>query len=112
MANHEGSAWKMEVDGVLEMLQRSENLHDAKYWYYIGDGDTKTFKAILDKQPYGEQIIKKKNVFYMLKKNISQQQRSKEITNTTKKEKAKRCTNSCKNKIEREISVKKRSVNK
>ena len=76
MANHEGSAWKMEVAGVLEMFQPSVNLHDAKYWYYIGDGDTKPFKSILDKQPYGEQMIKKKNEFFMLiKKEYIEEQK-------------------------------------
>jgi len=65
----EGSAGKMEVDGVIEMFLRSENLHDVRYRYYIGDGDTKTFKALLDKQPYGEKFtVKKKNVFYTLKR--------------------------------------------
>jgi len=34
-ANHEGSAGKMEVDGVLEMFQRSVELHNVYYKYYI-----------------------------------------------------------------------------
>ncbi|XP_066596972.1 uncharacterized protein [Prorops nasuta] len=46
LVNHEGSAGKMEVDGVIEMFQRSVNLHNVKYANYIGDGDSKTFKAI------------------------------------------------------------------
>lgn len=52
-ANHEGSAGKMEVDVVIEMFQRSESLHELKYENYVGDGDSKTFKAILNSQPYG-----------------------------------------------------------
>lgn len=52
--NHDGSAGKMEVDAIIEMFQRSEKLFGIKYCNYVGDGDTKTFKAILDKQPYGE----------------------------------------------------------
>jgi len=38
----------MEVDAVIEMFQRSEALHGLKYANYIGDGDSKTFKGILD----------------------------------------------------------------
>ena len=34
-------------------------------------------------------LLKKKNVFYVLKKNTSKSKRSKEITNTTEKEKQK-----------------------
>ena len=47
-------------------------------------------------------LLKEKNVVHMLKKNISKSKRCKEVTNTTKKGKAKR----------KEISVKKRLVNK
>ncbi|XP_011873476.1 PREDICTED: uncharacterized protein LOC105565135 [Vollenhovia emeryi] len=43
-SNHEGSAGRMEVDGVLKMFQRSEELHNVKYANYVGDGDSKTFK--------------------------------------------------------------------
>jgi len=53
-ANHESSAGKMEVDGVLEMFQRSVELHNVYYKYYIGDGDTKTFKSLKDAEPYDE----------------------------------------------------------
>ena len=42
--NHEGSSGKMEVDGILEMFSRSEELHKIKYKYYVGDGDSKIFK--------------------------------------------------------------------
>lgn len=59
--NHSGSAGKMEVDGIIEMFTRSEELHDAKYATYIGDGDTKTFKSLLDKQPYGDELIVRKS---------------------------------------------------
>ncbi|KAG8231176.1 hypothetical protein J437_LFUL007936 [Ladona fulva] len=52
--NHDGSAGKMEVDTVLEMFQRSEKLFGVRYGNYVSDGDAKTFKAILDWQPYSE----------------------------------------------------------
>lgn len=59
-ANHQGSAGKMEVDAVKEMFSRSVELLGIKYEHYIGDGDTKTFKAILDMNPYKDLIVKKK----------------------------------------------------
>lgn len=59
--NHSGSAGKMEVDGILEMFARSMELHDVKYATYIGDGDTKTFKSLLDKHPYGDELIVRKS---------------------------------------------------
>ena len=59
--NHSGSSGKMEVDGILEMFTRSDELHDAQYATYIGDGDTKTFKSLLDKHPYGDELIVRKS---------------------------------------------------
>ncbi|KZC10036.1 hypothetical protein WN55_01787 [Dufourea novaeangliae] len=52
------------------MFQRSEKLFGVKYCNYVGDGDTKTFKAILDKQPYGEdfKIIKSECVIHVEKR--------------------------------------------
>ncbi|XP_014487565.1 PREDICTED: uncharacterized protein LOC106751237, partial [Dinoponera quadriceps] len=34
----------------------------VKYVSYIGDDDSKTYKGIVDAQPYGDQIVKKKSV--------------------------------------------------
>ncbi|CAK9829653.1 hypothetical protein ANTRET_LOCUS6952 [Anthophora retusa] len=59
--NHSGSLGKMEVDAVVEMFLRSEELHGARYSNYIGDGDAKTFKAIFDIEPYGHEFKTKKN---------------------------------------------------
>lgn len=55
-ANHEGSSAKMEVDGILEMFRRSKEKHGVLYTTYIGDGDCKTFKGIIDGRPYGDEI--------------------------------------------------------
>uniref|UniRef100_A0ABD2VXP0 Mutator-like transposase domain-containing protein n=1 Tax=Trichogramma kaykai TaxID=54128 RepID=A0ABD2VXP0_9HYME len=59
-ANHEGSAGKMEVDCVVEMFMRSIEKFDVRYGYYIGDGDSKTFKMLLDTSPYGDSFEVKK----------------------------------------------------
>lgn len=69
-ANHEGSAGKMEVDAVIEMFHRSERLHKVKYAQYIGDGDCKTFKGILDAQPYENFIIRKKECIDHIQKRM------------------------------------------
>jgi len=38
----------MEVDGAVEMFARSQELHGLKYSNYVGDGDSKTFKGIVE----------------------------------------------------------------
>lgn len=50
--NHESSSGKMEVDSVQEMSSRSEEKFGVKYGNYIGDGDSKTCKGILELNPY------------------------------------------------------------
>ncbi|GFX49207.1 uncharacterized protein TNCV_772561 [Trichonephila clavipes] len=52
--NYSGSAGKMEVDGMLRIFNRSEKLYNLKYSNYIGDGDTKTFNALSENKPYGD----------------------------------------------------------
>ncbi|XP_036148684.1 uncharacterized protein LOC118647819 [Monomorium pharaonis] len=54
---HEGNAGKMEVDGAVEMFARSEELHGVKYTSYIGDGDCKTYKGIVESRPYGDDVL-------------------------------------------------------
>lgn len=42
------------------MFQRSMDLYGVKYVNYIGDGDSKTFKSIMDKGPYENFVVLKK----------------------------------------------------
>lgn len=65
--NHTGSARKMEIDAVKEIFSRSIEKHNVRYAKYIGDGDSHTFKGILDLNPYGNELIvqKKKCVGHM-----------------------------------------------
>jgi len=51
----------MQVEAIKEMFLRSEEKFGVKYSDYIGDGNLKTFKAILDVQPYGEECIVRKS---------------------------------------------------
>jgi hypothetical protein len=68
--NHEGSAGKMEADGMLRIFKRSENERGVRYVKYIGDGDAKTFKCISDDKPYGPDVCieKKECVGHVQKK--------------------------------------------
>lgn len=52
--NHSGSAGKMELVGMTRMFQRSETKYDVKYVSYIGDGDARTYSAVVSAQPYGK----------------------------------------------------------
>lgn len=68
--NHNGSAGRMEVDAVVEMFQRSEDLYGVKYKNYVGDGDSKTYKSVVEKKPYGDDflIVKKECVGHVQKR--------------------------------------------
>ncbi|CAB3225803.1 unnamed protein product [Arctia plantaginis] len=69
-ANHEGSSGKMEVNAVVEMFQRSEDLYGVKYSNYIGDGDSKTFKGIVDSKPYENFDVHKKECIDHVQKRM------------------------------------------
>lgn len=69
-ANHEGSSGKMEVDAIVEMFCRSEELHDLKYCNYVGDGDSKTFKGILDCKPNDDFTVCKKECIDHVQKRM------------------------------------------
>jgi len=60
----------MEVDAVVEMFQRSQTLHDVKYANYIGDGDSKTFKGIVDAKPYEDFTVLKKECIDHVQKRM------------------------------------------
>ncbi|KYN18105.1 hypothetical protein ALC57_09615 [Trachymyrmex cornetzi] len=58
-----------EVDGIVEMFIRSENIHDVKYKYHIGDRDSKSYKNIVDADPYEEtKVVKKECVNHVSKR--------------------------------------------
>lgn len=55
--NYSGSAGKMEIDVVVEMYRALVEKHGVKYIKYIGKGNSKTFKGIIDSKPYGNDIV-------------------------------------------------------
>ncbi|GFX93176.1 uncharacterized protein TNCV_4760551 [Trichonephila clavipes] len=46
----------MEVCGMQKSFFRSEQKHGLKYQRYIGDGDSKTFLSIAEKEPHGDSV--------------------------------------------------------
>jgi len=91
-ANHDGSAGKMEVDAIKEMFERSEDLHDAKYVGYIGDGDTKTYKALVEMELYGPEcpIQKHECILHVKKRMFRRCKEAKKILTSRKKESKKK----------------------
>lgn len=70
-ANHEGSSGKMEVNGISEMFKRSVQRYGVKYVRYIGDGDSKTHKNLIDDKPYnGDPEVEKQECVLHVKKRM------------------------------------------
>ena len=57
--NHTGSAGTIEVVGLKRIFHRSECLHNLRYTFYVGDGDTKSFDKISKSNPYPGHTITK-----------------------------------------------------
>jgi len=60
--NHEGSAGMMEVTGMKRIFLRSPQ-RGVRYSQYIRDGDAKTFSAVVESKPYGNDLIPQKVLF-------------------------------------------------
>ncbi|GFW61960.1 uncharacterized protein TNCV_4669851 [Trichonephila clavipes] len=58
-ANYFGNSGRMEVEGALRIFNRSEVLHNLRYTQYLGDGDSKAYKAVLESKPYKDVNIEK-----------------------------------------------------
>ena len=52
--NHTGSAAAMEPVGAVRIFQRSEMKRGLRYTKYLGDGDSSSFKKVMEYKPYGE----------------------------------------------------------
>ena len=55
-ANHTGASGNMEVSAMKQMFQNSDK-KGVKFRNYIGDGDSKTYGAIVESKPYGENYV-------------------------------------------------------
>lgn len=58
--NHTGSSGAMEATGVVRIFERSLKRGGVKYKTYIGDGDSKTYPALVKAKPYGDNLIPEK----------------------------------------------------
>lgn len=63
--NHEGSAGMMEVTGMKRIFLRSPQ-RNVRYCKYIGDGDAKTYSAVVESKPYGDDLIPEKVLFVFI----------------------------------------------
>ncbi|GFW99565.1 uncharacterized protein TNCV_3417981 [Trichonephila clavipes] len=58
-ASYFGNSEGMEVEGALRTFHRSKVLHNLQYTQYLGDGDSKPYKAVLEYKPYKDVNIEK-----------------------------------------------------
>ena len=54
--NYDGSAGNMEVVGCERIFNRSVAERKLRYVKYIGDGDSKAYSSVAEKNPYGKDI--------------------------------------------------------
>ena len=48
-----GSSGSMEVQGAVDLWQRSQEKRQLRYLTFLGDGDCKGHKAVVSSEPYG-----------------------------------------------------------
>lgn len=113
-ANHSGSAGKMEVDGVCEMFLQSVEKFAVRYGFYIGDGDTKTFKMLLNTKPYGEDCIVKKLecVLHVAKRIFKRASEAKKVLTQARKgtNKAEKKTTATKSAAKKVVAKKNKTI--
>ena len=56
LKNYDGSANSMEVECALRMWRRSIEVNKLRYTIMLCDGDSKSFDAVVQEKPYGDQI--------------------------------------------------------
>ena len=66
--NHDGSAPAMEASGVVTCFNRSVERYGLRYTEYLGDGDSKGYKAVCEADPYNVPI-KNLNVLVTYRKD-------------------------------------------
>ncbi|XP_018497093.1 uncharacterized protein LOC108864993 [Galendromus occidentalis] len=55
-ANFQGVSGAMEVEGAKEIFRRSVEIHGIRYVKYLGDGDSKAYRAVSPDEPYGSEL--------------------------------------------------------
>lgn len=57
--NRDKPSTAMEVSIILEGFMRSVEMHNLKYVYLIGDGDSSVTKKLIEARPYGSKLVQK-----------------------------------------------------
>ena len=47
----------MESAGALSFFNESIEKYNTRYSHYIGDGDTESYKRVVDSKPYGDELV-------------------------------------------------------
>ena len=55
-ANYRGTSQSMESSGAIDVWGRSIETHNLAYGIYIGDGDSSSFKNLIQSDPYGGKV--------------------------------------------------------
>jgi hypothetical protein len=58
-ANYKGSSPNMEPTGAAQIFLRSKEIRNLEYVKYYGDGDSKSYKYVVDSDPYNGKKIEK-----------------------------------------------------
>ena len=68
--NHIGKSGAMEAAAAVELFGRSQDKRDLIYKVFIGDGDSRSYKAVVSGHPYGEEnpVIKKECIGHVGKR--------------------------------------------
>ncbi|XP_026471717.1 uncharacterized protein LOC113375996, partial [Ctenocephalides felis] len=82
--NHSRSSGQMEISAITKMFLRSVEKYGVKYLTYIGDGDSKTFKGMLDTKPYGDTAVTKKQCVSHVEKRMGTRLRAVKKDKTNK----------------------------
>ncbi len=66
----------MDSSGCLSIFQRSKDLHSLRYLEFLGDGNSKAHKLLVENEVYGEQVVKKLECVGHIQKRMGSRLRS------------------------------------
>lgn len=75
-ANCFGSSGSMDASGMLSIFQRSVEAHCFRYTEFLGDGDSKSHKLIVEQAVYGEVEVTKLECVGHIQKRLGSRLRS------------------------------------
>ena len=68
--NHTGSSGAMELAGAVDIFNRSKSQCNLRYTKYRGDGDSKSYKDIVDADQYPDYKIEKSECIGHVQKGV------------------------------------------